>query len=443
MEQTNLYSFQKFNKSVCTSVTEIKDLIGIMLIMGIVKMPAYSDYWSPYTRYSQIANVMSLKRYKQLMRCLHFCNNEETDDTDRFFKVRRLIDIIRINCLSVPQGKRFSIDEMMVPYKGKKAGSRKQYMKNKPKKWGFKLFGRAGIDGMVYDFLTYSGESIFRNIHFSPYEISYFGLGPKVVIALCFSIPDKPVTVVYFDNFFTTPELISYLRSEFGTLSLGTLRKQHLRGCPIIDDKTMIKQSRGSFTTLCDKSKKVSIVKWLDNKIVCLASSYTSESTQNTSCIQRYSKEKKKRIPVPYPNIVKEYSSHMGGVDLADMFVALYRTGLKSHKWYMSLFSQMLDICVNNAWILYRRDCKALSEKHKRLKEFRHEIGIALTSKDKPRLGRRPLEKPYDFPAKKIKNEIAPRPYDEIRYDKVDHCPDFTKNEGVVFVQLGKQLSFA
>jgi len=131
VEQTNLYSFQKFNKSVCTSVTEIKDLIGIMLIMGIVKMPAYSDYWSPYTRYSQISNVMSLKRYKQLMRCLHFCNNEETDDTDRFFKVRQLIDMIRINCLSVSQGKRFSIDEMMVPYKGKKAGSRKQYIKNK------------------------------------------------------------------------------------------------------------------------------------------------------------------------------------------------------------------------------------------------------------------------------------------------------------------------
>ncbi|XP_060845820.1 piggyBac transposable element-derived protein 2-like [Rhopalosiphum padi] len=376
-----------FNKSVCTSVTEIKDLIGIMLIMGIVKMPAYSDYWSPYTRYSQIANVMSLKRYKQLMRCLHFCNNEETDDTDRFFKVRKLIDIIRINCLSVPQGKRFSIDEMMVPYKGKKAGSRKQYMKNKPKKWGFKLFFRAGIDGMIYDFLTYSGESTFRSIHFSPYEISYFGLGPKVVIALCFSIPDKPLFEIR----------IWYFKS-------WNFEETASAWFPIIDDKTMIKQSRGSFTSLCDKSKKVSIVKWLDNKIVCLASSYTSENTQNTSYIQRYSKEKKKRILVPYPNIVKEYNSHMGGVDLADMFVALYRTGLKSHKWYMSLFSQMLDICVNNAWILYRRDCKALGEKQKRLKEFRHEIGIALTSKDKLRLGRRPLEKPYDFIAKKIKN---------------------------------------
>lgn len=32
---------------------------------------------------------MELKRYKQLMCCLHFCNNEDTDDTiatDRIFK---------------------------------------------------------------------------------------------------------------------------------------------------------------------------------------------------------------------------------------------------------------------------------------------------------------------------------------------------------------------
>jgi len=104
----------------------------------------------------------------------------------------------------------------------------------------------------------------------------------------------------------------------------------------------------------------------------------------------------------------------------------------------MSLFSQMFDICVNNAWILYHRDCKALGEKQKRLKEFRHEIGIALTSKDKTRLRRRPIEKSNDFPAKKNKNEIAPRPYDEIRYDKVDHCPDFTKKGRCWFCSTGQ-----
>jgi hypothetical protein len=70
------------------------------------------------------------------------------------------------------------------------------------------MFVRAGIDGMVYDFLIYSGDCTFRGITFSPREMSYFGLGPRVVIALSISIPDKPMRVIYFDNFFTTPELI-------------------------------------------------------------------------------------------------------------------------------------------------------------------------------------------------------------------------------------------
>lgn len=56
---------------------------------------------------------------------------------------------------------RFSIDEMIVPYKGKKVGNRKQYIKNKPRKWGFKIFVRAGTTGFVYDFLIYGGEDTF------------------------------------------------------------------------------------------------------------------------------------------------------------------------------------------------------------------------------------------------------------------------------------------
>lgn len=125
----------------------------------------------------------------------------------------------------------------MVPYKDKKAGSRRQYMQNKPKKWEIQLFVRSGIDGVVYDFLVYSGDCTFRNITFSPFKTGYYGLGPKVVISLCSTIPNKPLSVVYFDNFFTTPELIYYLRDEFGILSLGTLRKQHLRSCPMMEDK--------------------------------------------------------------------------------------------------------------------------------------------------------------------------------------------------------------
>ncbi|XP_039287906.1 uncharacterized protein LOC120352223 [Nilaparvata lugens] len=47
-----------------------------------------------------------------------------------------------------------SIDEMMAPFKGTRAGSRKQYIKSKPHKWRFKIFVRSGVSGIVYDFIV-------------------------------------------------------------------------------------------------------------------------------------------------------------------------------------------------------------------------------------------------------------------------------------------------
>lgn len=432
VEQSNLYSMQKYSKPLSTTSNEIKDFLSIQLWMGIVKMPSYVDYWAAKSRYAPIADIMSLKKYQKILRSLHLTNNDEVNNSDRFFKVRPYIELIRQNCLKLSQGTRFSIDEMMVPYKGKKAGSRRQYMKNKPKKWGFKLFVRAGVDGMVYDFFPYSGENTFQDIQFSEYENSYFGLGPKVVIALCKSIPNKPLSIIYFDNFFTTPELIYYLRHGYGILSLGTLRKQHLRGCDI-NDKELSKMPRGSFISQCDPKHKVVIVKWLDNKIVSLASSYAAE--EPILSIQRYSKTAKEKVPVPYPKIIQEYNTHMGGVDLADMLIALYRTNMKTHKWYMAIFSQMLDLSVNNAWLLYRRDCKN-EKKIKRLKEFRQDIAAALALKNKSRVGRpsTSLEKPV----KKHKFIVNPRPPQEIIEDRFDHCPAFTTKGRCRFCKKGQ-----
>lgn len=79
---------------------------------------------------------------------------------------------------------------MILPYKGKKAGSRRQYNPNKPTKWGFKNLVRAGVSGIIYDFLLYAGDDTFRGIQFSEQEES-FGVGSKIVIALCKTIKNK------------------------------------------------------------------------------------------------------------------------------------------------------------------------------------------------------------------------------------------------------------
>ena len=55
------------------------------------------------------------------------------------------------------------------------------------------------------------------------------------------------------------------------------------------------------------------------------------------------------------PHAIAEYNKFMGGVDLCDMLLKLYRIDFKSKKWYMRIFFYVLDLTTVNGWLLY--DC--------------------------------------------------------------------------------------
>ncbi|KAG0713887.1 hypothetical protein GWK47_015207 [Chionoecetes opilio] len=64
----------------------------------------------------------------------------------------------------------------------------------------------------------------------------------------------------------------------------------------------------------------------------------------------------------------------MGGIDKSDMLVHLYCTPMKAKRWYMRMFAYAIDISITNAWLIYRRDCKALAETGLPLKNFRIQV---------------------------------------------------------------------
>ncbi|KAJ8891018.1 hypothetical protein PR048_010527 [Dryococelus australis] len=68
---------------------------------------------------------MPLKKHQALRKFLHFADNNHTTD-DRYYEVRRGLDIIKENCNVVQNERRQAIDEMMGPFKGARAGNRKQ-----------------------------------------------------------------------------------------------------------------------------------------------------------------------------------------------------------------------------------------------------------------------------------------------------------------------------
>lgn len=175
-------------------------------------------------------------------------------------------------------------------------------------------------------------------------------------------------------------------------------------------------------------------MKWFDNKQVTLVSSYTDAYPLEK--IKRFRKESKGRVDVTCPQIVKHYNRHMGGVDLADMLISLYRTGIKSHRWYMNIFSQLLDICINNAWLLRRRHNKM---KHTvplkdGLKKFRYEVYAGLL-RDRTAAVKQTESVSEN---KKIKKPVAERPPDEVRFDKFDHWPQLSGYQRCKYCKTGQ-----
>ena len=139
VQQTNLLAVQRAS-NFRTDGEEIEKYVGILIKMGIVPMPSYKSYWSDELRFPAVADVMGRNRFTDINRFLHFNDNDKTvtdrDDPsyDRYYKVRPLLDIIREGCLSVEPEERMSVDEQIIPYKGK--NPLRQYLQKNQKNGG-------------------------------------------------------------------------------------------------------------------------------------------------------------------------------------------------------------------------------------------------------------------------------------------------------------------
>lgn len=79
----------------------------------------------------------------------------------------------------------------------------------------------------------------------------------------------------------------------------------------------------------------------------------------------------------------------MGGTDRMDQNVNAYRISIRGKKWWWSLFTWMLDVSVQNAWLLARSQ---QTEKMSQL-SFRRDLAMSylLQNKNHPKAaGRKP-----------------------------------------------------
>lgn len=427
--QSNLYARQKnVNTTFQIDMHELMVFIGILLYMGVSLLPAVEDYWGTYTRVVQVAEIMSSKRFRLIRSLLHFNNNANLPGSDdRFFKVRPIFAFLTRQFLQVKATPNQSIDEVIVAYKGTKAGTLRQYIQTKPDKWGYKLFCRASSDGFIHDILMYQGDPTFISHHtMLSQEESQLNVSTKTVLVLAKTLKKPSQSTIYADNYFTSIKLVEYLKDKMGCRYVGTARVNRIGSAPLMSNKEMDKKTtpRGHYD-YCS-SKGILALRWKDNKNVTVLSS--DVGVEPVGNVKRYDRNKKKRVEVPCPNVIKQYNGKMGGIDKSDMLTHLYKTPMRARRWYMRLFAYALDLCVCNAWILYKRDCQAMREDPMPLKQFRLDISrFARCQKTLgSRITRASPDQPMPIPRPGYRAQL---PTDQQRYDtSKQHLPIFVNN---------------
>ena len=101
------------------------------------------------------------------------------------------------------------------------------------------------------------------------------------------------------------------------------------------------------------------MTKWYDNKCEQLISNFCN--TVEVSKVKRSDCKEKKFIDINCPSAVMTYNKSMGGIDLSDMLILLYRTKIKTKRSYLKVLFHCAGIGKVDAWLLYRRHCNQLN----------------------------------------------------------------------------------
>ncbi|KRX23486.1 PiggyBac transposable element-derived protein 2 [Trichinella nelsoni] len=382
VEQSHVYAAQ-CNSNFQITESELEIFLGTLLKMELVPKPRYSIYWSTELRCDAIADAMSRNRFREVLRYLHFNDNSEavfdreSPRYDRLFEIRPLIESIRQSCLRLEQEEYQSIDEEIIPYKGR--NKLKQYIPKKPKKWGIKVNARTGLSGLWYDFCFYEGKV------------------PRV-------------------------------KKPSGCLSIhiiGTIRRNRLKNAPLKTEKELKRAGRGAFHVCTTAENNLCIVRWHDSAVVDLSSTYVC--TQPVCKVKRWNKKEKTLVDMSCPAIVKEYNKYIGGVDLAGMLRALYRIDHRSRKWYRRIFFWTIHVAVVNGWLQYKRNLKtseAASGSPKDLMQFTLDVAEALTKVNRayPRKSRGSVSVTANTETSR-RRVRRPEPRTAARFDQVAHWP--------------------
>ncbi|XP_047493846.1 piggyBac transposable element-derived protein 2-like isoform X2 [Penaeus chinensis] len=378
---TNMKSIEAKGTCINTNSREIATFIGMTFAMSVIKMPRIKMYWQSKTRIPWIAEKMSRDRFFSLRHSLKVIDDstilEEDRKVDRLWKVRPLLEAIRTRCSELPRPSKVSIDESMIPIRGRI--SIRQHVPGKPFPDGLKMFVLASPSGMVLDFEIFQTKeallSTVEKLNVKPNRT--ITTGEAAVLRFVRSVDAG--TSIFFDSYFTSSNLLCDLYDR-GLRGTGTIKKNVVPKAAKQKLKTeaaLRKEGRGASDCQVRNDNKVAVTAWYGKKMVLMASNEFSIDDEDVC--QRWSKASNTHVGMKRPRVVREYNRAMGGVDVHDQIVSYYKSPNRTKKWTVKVVLHMLDVVTANCWLEYRN---AIESKSKQYLDFKLILADQLMSGD-------------------------------------------------------------
>lgn len=348
-------SYSKGIYTADTNTDEICALIGLLYLAGVNKSShqRVEDLWdTDGTAPEYFRLVMSYNRFLLLLRALRFdeANTRQMRRAvDKLAPIRKVFDeFVRRckDCYSVSEY--VTIDEMLESFRGR--CSFRQYMPNKPAKYGIKVF--AMVDARM--FYTTNMEVYVGKQPDGPFVLD---TRPAAVVSRLVEPIRGSGRNVTIDNWFSSVPLVNQLVREENLTVVATLRKNKTELPPeiVITKQRPPNSSLFAFTEDC---MVVSYVPRKNRNVILISSMHDSDEIDGTTG------------DLCKPSAVSFYNLTKGGVDVVDQMKSTYSVARICYRWPLRIFFTLLDIGAINAQIILSSNTNENSTRRKFLKNL-------------------------------------------------------------------------
>ena len=162
--ESEKYVKQKLDHTFTLPYAELDVFLGTVLLSGYNKLSQETLYWSndEDVGVELVKRKMSRHRFQEIKKYLHLADNDRLPQNDILGKVKDYLQFMKRNFIQFGVFyHHLSIDEQMVPYH--EHFSTKMVMRNKPVKFGIKIWFLTSSEGYPFSFQVYTGKDDSAN----------------------------------------------------------------------------------------------------------------------------------------------------------------------------------------------------------------------------------------------------------------------------------------